>query len=121
MGDGVEGPSIRFVEEAHRIMGNIVSAVCTLYDDENKRIVRVEVTDLEANLQHGQDITIEKCVERRYADQERTVIRQRLNKQGKLVYIVRATEDELQAKENALVSKAMRTEGLRLIPAALKE
>ena len=40
-GKGVEGPSIRFAEAAIRLMGNIAVEQSTIYDDREKRIVRV--------------------------------------------------------------------------------
>lgn len=64
------GPSIRFAEAAVRNMTNITVETMTVYDDREKRIVRVTVTDLEANVPYSQDITIAKTIERR---QRRTV------------------------------------------------
>nr|NIU03565.1 hypothetical protein [Gammaproteobacteria bacterium]NIV50929.1 hypothetical protein [Gammaproteobacteria bacterium]NIX84839.1 hypothetical protein [Gammaproteobacteria bacterium] len=46
IGKGVTGPSIRFAEAAMRCMGNLMPEVATLYDDHDKRILRVSVTDL---------------------------------------------------------------------------
>ena len=58
----IEGPSIRFAEAAIRAMGNIDIQSPTIYDDGRSRIVRVVVTDLEANATYSLDITIEKTV-----------------------------------------------------------
>lgn len=119
IGQGIEGPSIRFAEAALRMMGNITIDTMTVYDDREKRIVRVTVTDLEANLPYAQDVTIEKTVERRQAKKGDEVLRTRQNKQGDLVYILAATDDEILNKQNALLSKAIRTQGLRLVPGDL--
>lgn len=117
IGKGVVGPSIRFAEAAVRCMGNIVIQEVTTYDDEEKRIIEVSVTDLENNTPWTTSITIEKTVERRKRDGE--VIRERKNSYGDTVYIVRATEDDLLNKKNALLSKAVRTLALRHIPGDL--
>lgn len=119
VGKGVEGPSIRFVESAIRAMGNILVATPSIYDDESKRIVRVSVTDLESNTYYSQDVTIVKTVERSSVKQGEKVISQRLNSYGKLTYTVPATDDDILNKANALISKAVRTLGLRLIPGDL--
>lgn len=115
VGKGVEGPSIRFAEAALRIMGNVDCNAMTVYEDIEKRVVRVTVTDLESNTDYASDITVEKTVERKKAD-DRQVIGQRRNSKGEVVYIVVATEDELLNKEGARISKAIRNNGLRLLP-----
>lgn len=117
-GGSVEGPSIRFVEAALRCMTNVLSETAVIYDDDKKRIIRVTVTDLEANITYPSDVSVDKTVERSDG-RGRQILAQRTNKSGKPVYIVAATEDELLNKQAALVSKAMRTCGLRLIPGDL--
>lgn len=116
----VEGPSIRFVEAALRTMGNVSVEPMALYDDIDKRIVAITVTDLETNTTHKKVIVIQKTVERRFAD-GRDVLGQRMNSWGKPVFIVRATEDEVAIKEAAQISKAIRVCGLRIIPGDLVE
>lgn len=119
IGQGIEGPSIRFAEAALRMMTNITIDTMTVYDDLTKRIVRVTVTDLEANLPYAQDVTIEKTVERRSTKQGDQVLRTRTGSNGQQVYVIVATEDEILNKQNALISKAIRTQGLRLVPGDL--
>jgi hypothetical protein len=121
IGAGVEGLGIRFVEEAMRCMGNIMPEVVTVYDDPSRRIVRVAVTDLEANLTYSQDLVINKTVERSRPDGNGAYLSVRSNSQGKEVYTVLATDDEFSNKESALVSKAIRSQGLRLIPGDIKD
>lgn len=116
VGAGIVGPSIRFAEAAIRCMGNVVVETTTLFDDREKRIVQVCVTDLEANVPYTSSVTIEKTVERRKTKPGDTVIRQRQNSKGDTVFIIEATEDDILNKQNALVSKAIRTNGLRLVP-----
>jgi hypothetical protein len=116
VGKGITGPSIRFAEAALRCMTNIVVETTTLYDDETKRIVQVSVTDLEANVPYSQSVSVEKTVERSSAKPGDVVVRQRLNSYNKPVYILQATDDDILNKQNALISKAIRTLGLRLVP-----
>lgn len=116
VGQGIEGPSIRFAEMALRCMTNITVETMTVYDDREKRIVRVAVTDLESNVPYSQDVTIEKTVERRSVKNGDEVLRSRLNSKGDTVHIIVATEDDILNKQNALISKAVRTLGLRLVP-----
>ena len=117
----VEGPSIRFAEAALRCMGNVDIQTPTTYDDDEKRIIRVSVTDLETNATYSSDITMAKTVERRQVKQGQNVLGERLNSTGQKVFIVRATEDDLLTKQAALVSKAIRTNGLRILPGDIVE
>lgn len=109
------GPSIRFAEEALRHWGNVLVQQTALYDDDHKRIVKVAVKDLQSNLTYSQEITLDKQVERRDG-RGRQVLGERKNTDGYVVYIVKATEDELAVKQAAQVSKAIRNSGLRLVP-----
>lgn len=111
----VIGPSVRFAEEMLRCWKNVLTQQTAIYDDANKRIVRLTTRDLEANTAYSKEITLDKTVERS-SDKGREVLGQRLNSWGKIAYIVKATEDELTMKESALASKIIRNNGLRLIP-----
>lgn len=121
VGQGIEGLSIRFVEAAIAAMGNIDASATTIYDDAEKRIVEVVVADFERNVTHRKQVTVSKTVERRILRGGQTPIARRQNANGETVYIVAATDDELLNKEAALVSKAMRTCGLRLVPGWLQD
>lgn len=116
IGRGVEGPSIRFAEAAIRCMSNVVVETMTVYDDAAKRIVRVSVTDLESNVPYSQDVTIAKEVERRNLQNDEQPIRSRKGADGHTVYILPASDDDILNRQNALISKAVRTLGLRLLP-----
>lgn len=116
---GVQGWSIRFAEAAIRAMTNIAPRISLLYEDRDRRVLSVSVTDLEANVPYSQDVIIEKTVERRNPRQGAVVLSSRTNSAGEKVYLVEATEDEMLQKANALISKALRTLGLRLVPADL--
>ena len=109
------GPSIRFAEAALRCMTNVFPETMVVYESDDKRIIQVSVTDLEANLTYASQVVIQKTVERRNPNSAE-VISERKNSYGDTVYVVRATEDDLLNKQNALISKALRTMALRLLP-----
>lgn len=114
-GSTVRGPSIRFAELAVQQWGNIRVDTSTTFENDEFRKIRIQVLDLETNSCFGKVITVNKTVERSRGE-GREVLRTRTNTNGKAVYIVRATEDELSTKEAAAISKVVRNEGLRLIP-----
>lgn len=113
--NNIEGLSIRFAEEAIRLWRNIKTLQTTIYDDPQKRIVKVTVIDLESNISYSKEFVIEKTVERKNAV-GRDIVYERMNSSGEKVSIVVATEDEIMNKEAALASKTIRNNGLRLIP-----
>ena len=125
----VHGPSIRFIESAIRNFRNLSPEVFTVFDSPDLRIVRVTVTDLESVIRYASEIQVEKHVERRgqkkgnttVAPEGRDVVGERVNTYGDKVFIVRATEDEVLVKQNALVSKAIRTQAQRLLPGDIVE
>jgi len=119
-GNKIEGLSIRFAEEMARNWKNIYINTAIVYEDEQKRIVRVMVLDLESNLNYDKTIILEKTIERKNA-KGREVVSERLNSYGEKVSIVKATEDEMMVKENALASKAIRNGILRCIPTHILE
>lgn len=119
IGKGIEGPSIRFVEAAIRNMTNILTETFTISEDDERSVVRVAVSDLETNTYFSQDVTVTKTVERAKLPQGEKPIRVRTNSYGKPVYILHGTDDDILNKQNALISKAVRTLGLRLIPGDL--
>jgi hypothetical protein len=114
--DRIEGPSIRFAEATLRCMGNVVPESMVVWDDEEKRVIRVSVTDIESNLTYSTDVVINKTVERQKLAEGQQALSSRMNSQNKIVYTVRATEDDLLNKQNAQVSKALRTQAIRLLP-----
>ena len=117
---GVTGPSIRFVETALREMKNIDIDQQITYEDAKLRRITVFITDLESNIAFKKSVTITKTVERK-SKAGREVVGERKNTYGDTVYIVVATDDEIQNKENSAISKAIRTEGLRIIPSDITE
>ena len=116
----VEGLTVRFAEAMIRISGNVRQSTSTIYDDDDMRIVRVSVIDLESNGEYSRDVVLEKTVERSKAG-DRVPISSRMNSYNKPVFLLEATEDEMAEKEGRMVSKAFRTLALRFLPADIIE
>lgn len=121
IGNGVEGLGIRFVEVALRCMTNVLVETSMIFEDENKEIHRVSVTDLESNLTYPLDVRVTKTVERSKPNDDGSYISVRKNSYNKSTYTVSATDDDLLNKRAAQISKAIRTLGLRIIPGDLQD
>lgn len=121
IGKGVEGLGIRFVEVALRCMTNMLIETAMVFEDDGKEVHRVSVTDLEGNITYPLDIRVTKTVERSRPDSDGQYLAVRKNSYGKPVYTVPATDDDLLNKRAALISKAVRTLGLRLIPGDIQD
>lgn len=121
IGKGVEGLGIRFVEVALRCMKNVLVETSMTFEDDSKEIHCVSVTDLESNLTYPLDVRVSKTVERSNPMDDGSYISVRKNSYGKLTYTVPANDDDLLNKRGALISKAMRTLGLRIIPGDLQD
>lgn len=119
IGKGVEGLGIRFVEAALRCMKNVLVETTMIFEDDMKEVHRVSVTDLEANITYPLDVRVSKTVERSRPNEDGTYISIRKNSYGKNTYTVIGTDDDLLNKRGALISKAIRTIGLRIIPGDL--
>lgn len=120
-GSKVEGFSIRFAEECARHYGNLAIDGQVVYDDADRRIIKVTATDLENNNAYSLDVTVQKTVERRNPKPGDDVIRSRTNSGGQTVYILRADDDALLNKQAALISKARRQLILQHIPSDITE
>jgi len=120
IGKGVEGLGIRFAEVAIRCLTNVLSEAFTISEDDWKRTIKVLILDLESNASHSKTITVSKTVERSKPLSDGTYLSRRLNSEGRDVFIVPATDDDLLNKEAALISKALRTQTLRLVPGDLQ-
>lgn len=115
-----EGPSIRMIETCLQLYQNVQINSATIYDGPDVRIVKVMVIDFQNNTDFSHEITVPKQIEKRGFDGEppkgREVLGKRINSQGDETYLVSATDDEVMVKQAALVSKAIRTCGQRLLP-----
>lgn len=121
VGKGVQGFSIRFAEACIGAAKHIHTTTRTIWEDEEQRKILVKVWDAQEGVSYADEVTIEKTIERRSIPDGADVVRTRKNKQGDLLYIIRATEDDLLNKVNAAKSKSIRNSGLRLIPGWLQE
>lgn len=119
IGQGVEGLGIRFVEVALRCMKNVLVETTMIFEDDTKEVHRVSVTDLEANITYPLDVRVSKTVERSKPNSDGSYISVRKNSYNKDVFTVAGTDDDLLNKRGALISKAIRTIGLRIIPGDL--
>jgi len=117
IGEGVIGFSIRFAEAALKEWGNMTAETYTVSDDDDKVVMHTEVLDLETNASFGGEVVVPKRVERNREDPTRLLISTRKNSRGQDVYVYAATDDESRSIRQAGVSRILRTEGLRLIPA----
>ena len=121
IGAGVEGLGIRFVEVALRCMKNVLVETSMIFEDDLKEVHRVSVTDLESNLTYPLDVRVSKTVERSKPMDDGSYISMRMNSYNKPSYTVTATDDDLLNKRAALISKAIRTLGLRIIPGDMQD
>lgn len=118
-----EGFSIRFAEAAMRHWTNLVCDAKSAYEDDQKRIVRMVVMDLESNITISSELNLSKTVERKgkkkgnaeIPPEGREVISERLNSYGDKTYTVVATDDEIGMKQGANWSKFIRNV-LRFMP-----
>ena len=128
IGRGVQGLSVDFAEECYRQMGNIDIDPQILWDDNEKRIIQVNVLDLETNNGSQASVVIPKIVERkklRVIEVKGKKVPEayratRINSNGETVYIVDIDEATLVRKQNAETSKAKRNCILDLVPAHVK-
>jgi hypothetical protein len=117
VGNGtVKGLSIRFAEAAIACSGHIHVSTRTLSETDDYRKQSVKVWDAQSMNSFSDEITIDKTLERKIIPKGSEILRTRLNKQGELLYVIRAEPDALLNKENALKSKSIRNSALRLMP-----
>jgi len=114
-----EGFTIRFAEAASRAMRNIYSDTQAIYEDDRIRRIKVTLTDLETNMTFARDVQISKTVERK-TNRPEDCLGERKNSKGETVYILKASDDEIEIRVASALSKAVRTEVLRLIPPDIK-
>lgn len=119
IGKGVEGLGIRFVEVALRCMKNVLIETSMIFEDSNKELHRVTVTDLESNITYPLDVKVTKTVQRSKPNDDGSFISVKNNSRGYKTYTIEAQDDDLLNKRGAMISKAVRTLGLRIIPGDL--
>jgi hypothetical protein len=122
-GKKIEGLSIRFVEEALRCWGNCKTQVFVVEDTDERITWKIVVWDLQTGLSHSEDVTVRRRVERKNTAGRNIVGDKdgRLNSYGDRVWMVEATDDEVQQIGRAQASKALRNLARRIIPSDLRE
>ncbi len=118
-GKKATGGSIRLMEEIARQWGNIDVQSTIVFDDAERRIIRVTATDLESNYPASIDVILEKTVERRAPRQGDEIVSERINSQGAKVYRIVADEDTFLVKQGANVAKARREMIRAIVPGDL--
>lgn len=117
----VTGFTIRFAEMALPYLKSISVDLWPLGEDETQKIYRAVRTDYENNTHEAEVIVVPKTIERRKPRESDVVISTRTNSDGKPVYIVRATKEEMDTAKAALYSKAKRNLILSVLPGWLKK
>lgn len=121
IGAGVEGLGIRFAELAVRCMTNCLIESALVFEDAEREINRVTLTDLESNTTYPMDVRIGKTVERSKPADDGSYISARKNSYGKLTYLLPASDEDLLNKRGAAISKAVRTLVLRVLPGDIQD
>lgn len=117
----ISGPTIRLLEALAQCATNIAVDSMVVCETDETRVVRVTTSDNERNVHWSTDVTVPKTVERSSLRKGQRPISTRTNSKGATVYIVEATDDDLLAKQGALVSKAARAGLQRVLPGWLVE
>lgn len=118
-GKKATGGSIRLMEEMARQWGNIDVQSTIVFDDDERRIIRVTATDLESNYPASIDVILEKTVERKNPRQGEEIVSSRTNSRGETVHRIRADEDAFLVKQGANVAKARREMIRAIVPGDL--
>jgi len=116
----VTGFTIRFVEMVLPYVKNLEVECWPIGETEDQRIYRVVRIDYESNNREGEVIFVSKTVERRSVKDSDVVMGTRQNSDGKTVYIVRATNEEIETAKSARYSKVKRNLVLNVLPGWLK-
>lgn len=119
----IEGLSVHFANMLERQLGNLDVSVVVVSDEELRRTIEVTVIDLESNVREAQQATFARTVERRGKKRngkveppDGVVVGERLNSYGEKVYVVRATDEEMLIKQNAISSRIRRNKLLNCCP-----
>jgi hypothetical protein len=116
----IEGLTIGFARTAARTMGNLDIRETVTYEDDQKVITSVSGIDLEANVRYSRDASVSRTIERGSPD-GRQVLGERKNSYGKTTYVVVPTDEEMDVKCAAKVSKKRRDVILDMLPPDLKD
>ena len=90
-------------------------------ETEDYKLLQVVCTDYQSCNFTSEIVNVPKSIERKKQRGDDELISQRTNSYGDPVYLVKATDDEIAMKTNALVSKARRNLILQAVPGWLIE
>lgn len=116
----VTGFTIRFVEMILPMVKNLDINIWPIDEDDEQRIYRVERIDYESNNREGEIIFVAKTLERKSLKDGEVPLGTRKNSQGKDVYIVKATAEEIETAKSRQYSKVKRNLVLNVLPGWLK-
>jgi hypothetical protein len=119
--NNIEGPTIRFAEMLLRSWRYLSIEVNPMGEDDKQRLLQVICTDYQSCNFTSEIVSVPKTVERKKLKSGDECLAQRTNTYGDPVYLVKATDDELAMRTNALISKARRNLILQAVPGWLIE
>jgi hypothetical protein len=119
--NNIEGPTIRFAEMLLRSWRYLSIEVNPMGEDDKQRLLQVICTDYQSCNFTSEIVSVPKTVERKKLKAGDECLAQRTNTYGDPVYLVKATDDELAMRTNALISKARRNLILQAVPGWLIE
>ena len=119
--NNIEGPTIRFAEMLLRSWRYLSIEVNPMGEDDKQRLLQVICTDYQSCNFTSEIVAVPKTVERKKTKAGDDLVSQRTNTYGDPVYLVKATDDELAMRTNALISKARRNLILQAVPGWLIE
>jgi hypothetical protein len=107
--------SIRFIEAALPIYGNLYIGTRVMRDDPDRMLLNVQAFDMQNNMTFEEAAIVPKLIERKEA-RDRVVHRQRMTSENRLVYLVEATMDEVRNLKGAQRSRLIRDLGQKILP-----
>ncbi len=117
----IRGLSIDMAEEVQRRFKNIRIETDVISETESGILLVVSGYDLENNIKLTEPVFVSKLVERSRLYEGQVAISERRNAQGKIVYTVRPSDDDMRAKMLAQTHKAKRNVLLCLVPSDAQE
>lgn len=117
----ISGFSVRFAEAVRQSLGNTDVDTHVVWDDDERLLLQVVVTDLETNNTERAPVVVRKRTERRRLKDGQVPIETRRGSEGQTIHIVASTDDEIVEATNRGVAKAMRNAVLRLLRVDIKQ
>lgn len=113
----VEGWTIRFAEQAMRLFGNVEVRTLIISEDRDLRVIEVQIVDYETMVSESRQLTVSKTIERKQLKRGDEPVAERKNvTTGEVIYVVPATEADMLAKQNGIISRSKRNLILELMP-----